>query len=62
MIPRSLVENNVSALVQAEREIVGTGIGAVVTGICLNVSVVNPALNSVNPYWRTTIFHAVIGT
>ena len=50
MIPRSLVENNVSALVQAERQIVGTGIGAVVTGICLNVSVVNPAINSVNLY------------
>ena len=50
MIPRSLVENNVSALVQAERQIVSTGIGAVVAGVCLDVSVVNPAINSVNLY------------
>ena len=62
MIPRSLVENNISALVQAERQIIGSGIGAIMTGVCLNVSVVDPGMNSVNPYWRTTIFDAVVGT
>ena len=62
LIPRSLVENNVSALVQAERQIIGSGIGAIMTGVCLNVSVANPAINSVNPYWRTAMFDAVVGT
>ena len=62
LIPRSLVENKVSALVQAERQIMGTGIGAIMSGVCLNVSGANTTMNSVNPYWRTAIFDAVVGT
>ncbi|KAL8906001.1 MAG: hypothetical protein Q9207_002286 [Kuettlingeria erythrocarpa] len=62
LIPRSLVQNNISALVQAERQIIGSGIGAIMSGVCLNVSVSNSAINSVNPEWRTAIFDAVVGT
>ena len=62
LIPRSLVEDNISALVQAERKIMNSGIGAIMSGVCLNVSVPDPTVNSVNPYWRTAMFDAVIGT
>ena len=62
LIPRSLVENNVSALVQAERQIIGKDPAFIMSGVCVNVSVPNPNINSVNPYWRTALFDAVIGT
>ncbi|KAL6720842.1 hypothetical protein ACLMJK_002767 [Lecanora helva] len=62
LIPRSLVEHQAAALVQAERRIINSGIGAIMSGVCLNVSVSNPAINAVNPYWRTALFSAVIGT
>ncbi|KAL8951590.1 MAG: hypothetical protein Q9222_002445 [Ikaeria aurantiellina] len=62
LIPRSLVQENVSALIQAERQIVSSSIGAVLSGVCVNVSVADPTMNSVNPYWRTALFDAVIGT
>ena len=62
LIPRSLVENNISALVRAERRIIDSGVGAILSGVCVNVSIANPAINSVNPYWRTAIFDATIGT
>lgn len=62
LIPRSLVINNLSALVRAERRIL-TGVdGVIMTGVSVNVSSANPAMNSVNPYWRTALFDAVIGT
>lgn len=51
-----------TALLQAERRIIGSGIGAIMSGVCLNVSVADPAINAVNPEWRTAIFDAVIGT
>ncbi|KAI4173735.1 MAG: hypothetical protein LQ343_002738 [Gyalolechia ehrenbergii] len=62
LIPRSLVQQNVSALVEAERQIIGGSPGIIMSGVCVNVSVANPAMNSVNPYWRTSLFDAVIGT
>ncbi|KAL8728061.1 MAG: hypothetical protein Q9166_005661 [cf. Caloplaca sp. 2 TL-2023] len=62
LIPRSLVENNISTLIQAEQSIVGSGIGAILSGVCINVSVADPAINSINPVWRTALFDAVIGT
>ncbi|KAL9027762.1 MAG: hypothetical protein Q9196_003766, partial [Gyalolechia fulgens] len=62
LIPRSLVQQNVSALVEAERKIIGASPGIIMSGVCVNVSVANPAMNSVNPYWRTSLFDAVIGT
>ena len=62
LIPRSLVQQNGSALVQAQRKIIDTG--AVMSGVAINVSqaVSSPDANAVNPYWRTALFDMVIGT
>ncbi|KAI4146181.1 MAG: hypothetical protein LQ341_002161 [Variospora aurantia] len=62
LIPRSLVQNNISSLLHAQRSILGAGIGAIVTGVCVNVSVADPAVNAVNPVWRTSLYDAVIST
>ena len=62
LIPRSLVEKNVSAFVQVERQIIGSDPSFIMSGVCLNISVSNPKINSVNPLWRTALFDAVIGT
>ncbi|KAL8848121.1 MAG: hypothetical protein Q9221_006841 [Calogaya cf. arnoldii] len=62
LIPRTLVEDNLRGLIKAEREILDSSPGIIISGVCVNVSVANPAVNSVNPYWRTALFDAVIGT
>ena len=62
MIPRLLVQNNISTLIQAQKAITDSGIGAVISGVCVNVSIADSAINSVNPVWRTALFDAVIGT
>ncbi|KAL8996990.1 MAG: hypothetical protein Q9169_003641 [Polycauliona sp. 2 TL-2023] len=62
LIPRTLVKNNLVGLIEAERQILESSPGLLISGVCVNVSVANPAINSVNPYWRTALFDAVIGT
>ncbi|KAL8893389.1 MAG: hypothetical protein Q9192_005317 [Flavoplaca navasiana] len=62
LIPRSLVQNNISTLIQAQRSIVDSGVGAIISGVCVNVSIANTAVNSVNPVWRTALYDAVVGT
>ena len=61
-IPRSLVEQNNSALTAALRTINEKGGGA--TGLALNVShqVAGFPYNSVNPGWRDTLFDMLIYT
>jgi Berberine and berberine like len=62
LIPRSLVEKNNNALVAAIRNIVDAG--TLLSGVAFNVarSVSAPDAVAVNPYWRETIFKAVLGT
>ncbi|KAL6720635.1 hypothetical protein ACLMJK_002560 [Lecanora helva] len=62
LIPRTLVQKNISALVSAERSILGSGSVAFISGVCVNVSVTDPTMNSVNPIWRTSLFDAVVAT
>lgn len=63
LIPRSLLENNLTALVEAERKIIDIApAGSIISAVCVNVSVANASMNSVNPAWRTAIFDAVLGT
>ncbi|KAI4204971.1 MAG: hypothetical protein LQ350_000823 [Teloschistes chrysophthalmus] len=62
LIPRSLVETNAPALIEAERRIVGTVTGTILSGVCVNVSVPDPSVNSVQPYWRTSVCDFVLGT
>ncbi|KAL8900590.1 MAG: hypothetical protein Q9192_000977 [Flavoplaca navasiana] len=62
LIPPTLVKDNLDGLIEAERQIVDSSPGLLISGVCVNVSVANPAVNSVNPYWRTALFDAVIGT
>ncbi|KAJ7823430.1 hypothetical protein B0H14DRAFT_2826767 [Mycena olivaceomarginata] len=62
LIPRSVVENNNSALTQAYRDI--NNLGGQVIGVGVNVSktVVGDVYNAVNPGWRDTLIHNVIAT
>lgn len=46
---------------EAERRIINSGSGAIISGVCFNVSSPAPTANSVNPYWRTALFDAVLG-
>ncbi|KUI68196.1 6-hydroxy-D-nicotine oxidase [Cytospora mali] len=60
LIPRSLVEANITALMTTLKYIVAEGSG--VSGVSVNVSSypLNVA-NSVNPVWRTSIYSFVLG-
>lgn len=62
LIPRSLVEKNNDALVAAIRNIIDSG--ALFSGVSFNVahSVSSPDAVGANPYWRESIFSAVLGT
>jgi FAD binding domain/Berberine and berberine like len=62
LIPRSLVMKNNDALVAAIRSIVDAG--TIISGVSVNVArgVAAPDAVAVNPYWRRTIFMAVLGT
>lgn len=59
LIPRSLIETNMTALMAALRYICAEGSG--VSGVSVNVSSypLNVA-NSVNPVWRTSIYSFVV--
>ncbi|CAJ2507919.1 Uu.00g091050.m01.CDS01 [Anthostomella pinea] len=61
LIPRSLVETNLTALMATLQYIVADGSG--VSGISVNVSSYPlDVANSVNPVWRTSIYSFVIGS
>jgi hypothetical protein len=61
LIPRTLLESQSSAtsLVDAYRFI--NEAGAVISGVCVNVSNGTKVANAVNPVWRTSITSNVIG-
>jgi len=59
LMPRSVLENNSSAVLGAIEYIVGAG--GVFSGVSTNVSAFPSNVeNSVNPLWRSTIFNSVI--
>ncbi|CAN8097824.1 unnamed protein product [Discula destructiva] len=59
LMPRSVLENNSSAVLGAIDYIVGAG--GVFSGVSTNVSAFPSNVeNSVNPLWRSTIFNSVI--
>ena len=59
LIPRSLVESNVSALIDALEFI--NNHGATISGVSINVNMTPSSPNSINNVWRTTLFDAVFG-
>lgn len=60
LIPRELVETNITALMTALKFIVSEGSG--VSGVSVNVSSYPLGVtNSVNPVWRTSIYSFVLG-
>ena len=62
LIPRSLVEKNNTALMSALRSLVDGG--TLFSGVAFNVnhSVPSPDVVAANPYWRESLFDAVLGT
>lgn len=62
LIPRSLVEKNNTALMSALRSLVDGG--TLFSGVAFNVnhSVSSPDVVAANPYWRESLFDAVLGT
>ncbi|RAL17614.1 FAD binding domain protein [Aspergillus homomorphus CBS 101889] len=60
LIPRTTVDNELCALIDAFRSI--TGYGAVVSGISLNVSRSGIPDNAVSPAWRDAQLDIVLGT
>ncbi|PWY82102.1 FAD binding domain protein [Aspergillus heteromorphus CBS 117.55] len=60
LIPRTVVDNNLPALINALRSI--TGYGAIISGISLNVSRVDVPNNAVTPSWRDAQIDIVLGT
>lgn len=62
LIPRSLVETNVTALMKAFKYIVADNPDGGISVVSVNVSSYPLNVrNSVNPVWRTSIFSVVIG-
>lgn len=63
LIPKSLIEDNSTALLDALRTLTDN-FGIEVSGVTLNVSqgTSAPGGNSVNPIWRTAVFDCVLGT
>ncbi|EMC98973.1 hypothetical protein BAUCODRAFT_65846 [Baudoinia panamericana UAMH 10762] len=62
LIPRSVVQHNNSALIQAYREI--NNLGGQFIGVGVNVSMANAGnpYNAVNPGWRTALIDTVLTT
>lgn len=60
-IPRSVVKQNCSVLVDAFRSIVETDSDLILSGITVNASRATFPDNAVNPAWRETIISATIG-
>ncbi|KAJ6526891.1 hypothetical protein DFH09DRAFT_1045946 [Mycena vulgaris] len=62
LIPRSVVENNNTALTQAYRDINNLGGQFIGVGVNVSKAVVGDVYNAVNPGWRDTLIHTVIAT
>lgn len=62
LIPRSLVENNNTALTDAYRFINNNGGQFIGVGVNVSKAVAGDVYNSVNPGWRTTLIDTVITT
>ena len=62
LIPRSLIEEDNESFMAALRNIVDSGI--IFSGVSFNVTkgVSSPDAIGANPYWRQTLFSAVLGT
>ncbi|PVH95572.1 FAD-binding domain-containing protein [Periconia macrospinosa] len=58
LIPRELIDNDISALTASIRNI--TTRGALFSGVSFNVSQFEPESIGVNPYWRRSAFDAVV--
>ncbi|KAJ7037227.1 FAD binding domain protein [Mycena alexandri] len=62
LIPRSVVENNNTALTQAYRDINNLGGQFIGVGVNVSKAVVGDVYNAVNPGWRDAVIHTVITT
>lgn len=60
LMPRSVVESNLTTLISTLRSIAEQGV--VVSGVSLNVSRSARPFNSVNPAWRDAAISFVLGT
>lgn len=61
LIPRSIIENNVSGLVAALQTVNNNG--AIISGVSVNATKkAHYPSNSVNPVWRTAAIDLVFGT
>lgn len=60
LMPRSVVESNLTTLISTLRSIAEQGV--VVSGVSLNVSGRAIMVNSVNPAWRVAAISFVLGT
>ncbi|OGE47982.1 hypothetical protein PENARI_c034G07316 [Penicillium arizonense] len=61
LIPRSVVQQNLTEVVSAFREIVEKDTGLVISGVMVNSSRVAYPNNSVNPAWRDALMSVVMG-
>ncbi|KAJ5824917.1 hypothetical protein N7447_007257 [Penicillium robsamsonii] len=61
LIPRSVVEQNLTDLTTTFRDIVERNTGLLISGITVNSSRVPYPDNSVNPAWRDALMNVVIG-
>lgn len=60
LVPRSLVQQNSSALVEAIRSITNSGATIKSTGLNVSQSVPSPDSNAVNPYWRNALLDMMV--